>query len=177
LLARWNCRVNLVSRKEGMDGILSHILQSLAAHSLLALPDSASYFDLGTGGGFPGIPLAVIMPSASFVLCDSIGKKIRAVEDMTSALGLSNVRCLHARAEDAGTRPEHQGAYDIVLSRAVAALNEVARLCLPLLRREGPRPQIAWKGGDISRELNGLKRLQKVESAAGTALALEWGAE
>ncbi|MDH7516239.1 MAG: 16S rRNA (guanine(527)-N(7))-methyltransferase RsmG [Bacteroidota bacterium] len=152
MLLEWNRLVNLVSRKDEHAVVEKHMFHSLVVRALVDFPCDAGVFDLGTGGGLPGLPLAVVMPRAYFVLCDASAKKIRAVQAMADALGLGNVRCLAMRAEDAGRDPLHAGRYDIVLARAAAHLEKLIRWSRPLLRAEGGR-LIAWKGGDLAAEM------------------------
>ena len=122
LWSEWNTKINVVSRKDIDCRFEHHILHSLAIaeyldrFGLYSPPSSSSVLDVGCGGGFPGIPLAIVMPDAGFTLCDSIGKKIRVAQAVADGLGLGNVRCVNARAE---TLPEK---YDWVVSRAVTGL-------------------------------------------------------
>ena len=121
----WNAKINVISRKD-IDSVYDHhVLHSLAiARYLLTVPglweefSSATVLDLGTGGGFPGIPLAILFPSAQFVLCDSVGKKTIVASAVASALGLENVTVVNARAESLGQK------FDFVVSRAVASLQD-----------------------------------------------------
>jgi len=105
-LVEWNSKINLISRKNPDALWRDHILHSLAAATFVNFPPSARYLDLGSGGGLPGIPLAIVFPEAEFVLLDSIAKKINAVSDIVAALALPNVSCICARAEDAAKNPD-----------------------------------------------------------------------
>ena len=130
LLRSWNERINLISRKDTQALLFHHIGHSLALlryHSLVA---PSLVLDLGTGGGFPGIPLAIACPEVEFHLVDSIAKKVRAVDDMVSQLELRNVRVLHARAEELTTQ-----TYDCVVTRGVATLMQLWMWSYPLLKR------------------------------------------
>jgi len=118
LYTYWNERINLISRKDIDNLYPHHILHSLALAKVMPLKEGATILDVGTGGGFPGIPLAIFFPEASFHLVDSIGKKIKVVEAVVQSLGLKNVTYEQIRAEELKTK------YDFVVSRAVAALPE-----------------------------------------------------
>jgi 16S rRNA (guanine527-N7)-methyltransferase len=114
----WNERINVISRKDIDNLYLHHVLHSLALAKVMPLKEGASILDVGTGGGFPGIPLAIFFPEVSFHLIDSIGKKIKVVEAVSSSLGLPNVKFEQIRAEQLKTK------YDFVVSRAVTTLPE-----------------------------------------------------
>ena len=120
LWAEWNAKINVVSRKDIENLYEHHVLHSLAIAEYLdrrmggePLPEGTEILDLGTGGGFPGIPLAIVMPQVRFTLCDSIGKKVRVAQAVCDGLGLENVRCVNCRAESLGEK------FDYVVSRAV----------------------------------------------------------
>lgn len=161
MLRDWNTRVNLVSRKDEDAIWRSHVLHSLAALTLPELPPEGRFLDIGTGGGFPGLPLAIMLPRASFTLCDSIGKKIRAVEDMAAQLGLERVRCVHSRVEDLPGAHGGEGV-DVVLARAVTRLDTLAGYARPLLDWRGPRLLLVWKGGDITAETEAARQVSGV---------------
>ena len=144
----WNSRINVISRKD-MDGLYSHhVLHSLAIAVYMkrngGFPAGSSVLDLGTGGGFPGIPLAILHPELSFTLCDSIGKKIKVASGVSEALGLGNVECVNARAESLGRK------FDWVVSRAVTSLDNF----LPWVKGSYNRGILYLKGGDISAEID-----------------------
>lgn len=128
LVRGWNERVNLVSRKDVEQLEEHHLVHSLTAARVLRPAAGARLVDLGTGGGFPGLPLAIVFPEAEFTLVDSIAKKARAVTDIAAALGLANVRVLTERAEKVRAR------FDFVLGRAVAPLPEFLRWAAPRVR-------------------------------------------
>ena len=154
LYREWNGRINVVSRKD-IDNIYAHhILHSLAIARYLELHypdgvlDGASVLDLGTGGGFPGIPLAVEYPEAKFTLCDSIGKKVRVAAAVAEGLGLKNVECVNARAEAMGRN------FDWVVTRAVASLEDL----YPWVKGRFNRSILCLKGGDVRQETAVLER-------------------
>ena len=150
LYREWNAQINVISRKD-IDGLYDHhVLHSLAiARYLQTVPglyeefSSATVMDLGTGGGFPGIPLAILFPSARFVLCDSVGKKTIVANSVASSLGLKNVEVVNARAE---TLPQ---TFDFVVSRAVASLVDF----FPWVKGKYRRGILYLKGGDVVPEI------------------------
>jgi 16S rRNA (guanine527-N7)-methyltransferase len=127
----WNEKINVISRKD-IDGLYEkHVLHSLSIAAVFELPAGAEILDLGTGGGFPGIPLAILFPEVKFHLADSIAKKLKVVEAVVTAIGLSNVTIQHTRAEEIKNKK-----FDFVVSRAVAPLGELWKWSKPLLKRE-----------------------------------------
>lgn len=168
LYAEWNSKINVVSRKD-MDELLSHhVLHSLAVAAYTPL--EGSVLDLGTGGGFPGIPLAIMFPQTRFTLCDSIGKKTKVASAVAGALGLENVTVVNARAE---SLPE---TFDWVVSRAVTSLDNL----LPWVSGKYRKAVICLKGGDICGEISeamARRRLKKDQVSVwpvGNWLPDEW---
>lgn len=160
LYREWNERINVVSRKD-IDALYEHhILHSLAIAEYVNrfYPggfDGAEILDLGTGGGFPGIPLATEFPAAHFTLCDSIGKKIKVAQAVADGLGLRNVTCVNARAESL------VGPFDWVVSRAVTSLDNF----YPWVKGKFRRSILYLKGGDINTEISDLTRKCRVDPA------------
>ena len=143
LYREWNARINVISRKD-MDNLLTHhILHSLAIAKVVSFPAGSTVLDVGTGGGFPGIPLAVLFPEARFTLCDSIGKKVKVAQTVTDGLELSNVRCVQARAESL------PGCFDYVVSRAVTDLSTF----YPWVKGKYSKAICYLKGGDLDAEI------------------------
>jgi len=146
----WNAKINVISRKD-IDGLYDHhVLHSLAiARYLLTQPEllekfrTAEVLDLGTGGGFPGIPLAILFPEARFVLCDSVGKKTIVAQAVATSLGLSNVQVVHARAESLGR------SFGFIVSRAVASLTDF----YPWVKGRFTEGILYLKGGDVVEEI------------------------
>ncbi len=152
LYREWNAKINVVSRKD-IDALYEkHVLHSLAIAAACNFNDGAEVVDIGTGGGFPGIPLAIFFPEVRFTLVDSIGKKITVVKEVAAGIGLKNVEAIHARAED--LRPRK---FDFAVSRAVAPLGTLWSWVAPLLRvgkasEEYRNGLICLKGGDLAQE-------------------------
>lgn len=156
LYREWNAKVNLISRQDIENLEVRHILHSLAVAKAFAFKPGAKVLDLGTGGGFPGIPLAILLPEVQFTLIDGTGKKITVVQAIIQALGLTNATALHVRAEELKMR----GMFDFVVTRAVAPLDKLVVWSQSLLRNKHehayPNGIIALKGGDLKPELSAL---------------------
>jgi len=154
LYEEWNAQINVISRKDLDQLYTRHVLHSLAIHKFLQFAPGSRILDIGTGGGFPGIPLAILNPEVNFVLVDSIGKKIKVVQEVSQALGLTNVTAIHERAE------KIKGPFDFVVSRAVAELKTLLQWSHGKLAKKQinalPNGLICLKGGDLTLELKGL---------------------
>lgn len=155
LYAEWNEKINVISRKD-MDHLIErHVLHSLAIAKYLPLKSGWWVADLGTGGGFPGIPLAIMFPDVKFHLIDSVGKKIKVVEAISKELQLKNVKSVWGRVEQQPLK------VNLVVTRAVAPLRQLVEWSAPLLKTQS-RGIIALKGGDLDAELQGFKKKTKV---------------
>jgi 16S rRNA (guanine527-N7)-methyltransferase len=152
LYSHWNAKINVISRK-GIDSLyIKHILHSLAIAAAFPIKPGSDVIDIGTGGGFPGIPLAIFFPNTHFHLVDSIGKKIKVAEAVSQAAGLTNITTRHGRAEEIKDRK-----FDLAVSRAVAPLKELWTWARPLLRKPAPGAPsglICLKGGDLAAEIS-----------------------
>jgi len=151
----WNSKVNLISRRDIENLFTNHILHSLSIVNIIEFESSTSVLDVGTGGGFPGIPLAIFFPNVKFTLLDSIGKKIKVVESVSKDLSLSNVTAINDRVEN------HFEKYDFILSRAVAKMEKFYSLVNKNFNsksiNEIPNGIISLKGGDLKDELKDFK--------------------
>ena len=155
LYREWNARINVISRKD-MDNLRTHhILHSLSIARLIDFPAGSTILDVGTGGGFPGIPLAVLFPQCRFTLCDSIGKKIKVAQAVADGLQLSNVECVNARAEAL------PGRYDYVVSRAVTDLSSF----WPWIRGRFTKAVFYLKGGDLDAEMAACAKRWHIDPA------------
>ncbi len=151
LYREWNAKINVISRKDIDSLYEKHVLHSLAIAAAFSFNPGMDVIDIGTGGGFPGIPLAIFFPATRFHLVDSIGKKIKVVEAVSAGIGLTNITTRHCRAEEIKDRK-----FDLAVSRAVAPLKELWTWARPLLRKPAPGAPsglICLKGGDLSAEI------------------------
>ena len=157
LYEEWNAKINVISRKDIANLYERHVLHSLTIARFVRFQNGAKVLDLGTGGGFPGIPLAIMFPETQFTLIDGTGKKIRVVQEVVNALDLTNVEARQVRAEEL-----KKMKFDFVVSRAVAAIDQLMLWSLRLLsttdRHAIPNGLIALKGGKIQTELKSLPR-------------------
>ncbi len=147
-----NSKINVISRKDIDHLFERHILHSLAIYKLMEFLPGTTILDLGTGGGFPGIPLAIVNASSTFTLIDGTRKKIGVVQEVVDNLALSNVTALHTRAE------YHEGDYQYIVSRAVGSTEKLITWSRHLISREEPAGWIFLKGGDLREELKGLPK-------------------
>ncbi|RHO74617.1 16S rRNA (guanine(527)-N(7))-methyltransferase RsmG [Parabacteroides sp. AF48-14] len=151
LYADWNAKINVISRKDIENLYLHHVLHSLGLTKMLRFKDGSTVMDIGTGGGFPGIPLAILMPDVQFHLVDSIGKKIKVGQAVAEAIGLKNVTFRHCRAE------EEKGLFDFVVSRAVMPLADLVKIARKNIKKEQqnalPNGLICLKGGELQHEI------------------------
>ncbi len=153
LYTDWNNKINVISRKDMDNFYEHHVLHSLSIACLFPLPDDYDVMDLGSGGGFPGLPLAIFFPNVKFCLVDSIKKKLTVVDEISAAIGLTNVSTQHKRAEQIQDKK-----YDVVLSRAVAPLKDLCRWSKHLIKSSQTKGEtlhglICLKGGDLNKEI------------------------
>ncbi len=154
LYADWNSKINVISRKDMENFYEHHVLHSLAIATNFEFAKGMQVMDLGCGGGFPGIPLAIMFPETNFHLVDSINKKLKVVAEIASAIGLQNLTTQHSRAEEIKNRK-----FDVVVSRAVAPLKDLWHWSKPLIQKRKndtsqlPNGLICLKGGDLTTEI------------------------
>ena len=156
----WNSKINVISRKDIDNLYEHHVLHSLAIAKFLPFQPGTTILDVGTGGGFPGIPLAILFPECRFMLIDSIGKKIKVASEVAQSLGLTNVVCKQERAE------EEKQKFDFVVSRAVMPLPDLVKLVRKNIsskqRNAVPNGIIVLKGGDLKEELAPFQKTAEV---------------
>jgi 16S rRNA (guanine527-N7)-methyltransferase len=156
MLIDWNSRINLTAITD-MDGIVKkHFIDSLKIFEFSKLKNARKVIDVGTGAGFPGIPMKIVNDQFEMTLLDSLNKRIEYLKEVCKELELRNINFVHARAEDGAKMPEHREKYDIAVSRAVANMAVLSELCLPFVRQGGYF--IALKGPGVETELNESKK-------------------
>ncbi len=157
----WNLKINVVSRKDIDELYLRHVLHSLGIAKVQGFKPGSRILDVGTGGGFPGIPLAILFPESTFHLVDSIGKKIKVVDEVSEGLGLTNVTSFNQRVE------ELSGNYDFIVSRAVAVMPTFVRWVKGKIAKESQHERrngiLYLKGGDLSEELKDYRTAEIFE--------------
>ncbi len=153
----WNAKINVISRKDIQNLYEHHVLHSLGIAKVVNFKDGTTVMDLGTGGGFPGIPLAILFPNVQFHLVDSIGKKVKVANEVATAIGLKNVKFSHARAE------EIKEQYDFVVTRAVMPMVDLMKVARKNIKKEQhnavPNGIIALKGGELAGEIASMKNI------------------
>lgn len=152
LYKEWNARINVISRKDIDSIYLHHVLHSLSIAAIADFQPGTRIIDIGCGGGFPGVPLAIFFPEVTFYLVDSIAKKLKVVEAVCEGAGIKNITTQHTRAEDITNKK-----FDYAVSRAVAPLKELWKWSSPLLKKDHtqspPSGLICLKGGDLAQEI------------------------
>ncbi|MBR4409051.1 MAG: 16S rRNA (guanine(527)-N(7))-methyltransferase RsmG [Bacteroidales bacterium] len=158
-----NEHINLTAVRDRDEAIVKHVLDSLAICDLPEYKSAKTIIDVGTGAGFPGALLAIVSPEKDFTLLDSTLKRLRVIDEFADTLGISNLKTVHARAEEINRKPEYSGAFDLCVSRAVADLDTLSKWCLPFVRKGGNF--IAYKGENYAEELERAgKTLRKLGS-------------
>jgi 16S rRNA (guanine527-N7)-methyltransferase len=156
----WNAKINVISRKDIDNLYEHHVLHSLAIAMAMRFKDGSKILDFGTGGGFPGIPLAILFPQCQFKLIDGTGKKILVANEVAKAIGLKNVVAEHLRGED------EKGKYDFIVSRAVMPIPDLMKICKKNIcktqQNAMPNGIICLKGGNLEEELKPFKKIAEV---------------
>ncbi|MDQ6814577.1 MAG: 16S rRNA (guanine(527)-N(7))-methyltransferase RsmG [Bacteroidota bacterium] len=149
----WNSKINIISRKDIESLYLKHVLHSLAIAATIDFEPGTQVIDIGTGGGFPGVPLAIFFPEVQFHLVDSIAKKLKVINEVSRAIGLNNITTQHARAEEIKNRQ-----FDFAVSRAVAPIKDLWKWAYPLIKKGNkqalPNGLMGLKGGDLVQEIS-----------------------
>ena len=157
LLLEWNEKINLTAIVEPKEVILKHFIDSLTINKYLK--ENSTLADVGTGAGFPGIPLAIVLDNAEFVLMDSLNKRINFLNEVTKMCELKNVSAIHARAEELGRDVQYREKFDICVSRAVANMSTLLEYCIPFVKVDGVF--VSYKSGDIKEEIVAADNAQK----------------
>jgi len=160
ILLEWNQKMNLTAIDEEKEVMIKHFLDSLSCIQTKYLKNEGSMIDVGTGAGFPGIPLRIVLPNIKLTLLDSLKKRIGFLEEVCRETSLNNVEFVHGRAEDFGQSKDHREKYDYAVSRAVAALNVLVEYCLPYVKVGGYF--ICQKGPGLMEELPQAKKAIRI---------------
>ncbi len=160
LLVEWNKVMNLTGITEYDEVILKHYIDSLAINTAIDMSKVEKLIDIGTGAGFPGLPLKIAYPHINVDLLDSLNKRIKFLKEVITSLGLENINAMHGRAEDYAKQPKHREQYDMCVSRAVANLATLSEYCLPYVKVGGYF--VAFKAGNVEEELNASKNAIKI---------------
>lgn len=157
----WNSKINVISRKDIDNLYIHHVLHSLGIAKVINFTAGSRILDVGTGGGFPGIPLAILYPDSEFLLVDSIGKKIRVATEVSNAIGLKNINFRHCRAE------EEKGQFDFIVSRAVMPLSDLIKIIRKNVSHDQKNPLpnglICLKGGELQAEVLPFKKYAEID--------------
>ncbi|MBE6014770.1 MAG: 16S rRNA (guanine(527)-N(7))-methyltransferase RsmG [Lachnospiraceae bacterium] len=160
LLVDWNSRMNLTSITEYGEVIKKHFVDSVSLISFYDFSKVESIIDVGTGAGFPGIPLKIMLPDISVLLLDSLNKRVNFLNHVIENISLENINAIHSRAEDAGLDPTYRERYDLCVSRAVANLSTLSEYCLPFVKVGGNF--VSYKSADIKDELDSASKALSV---------------
>lgn len=151
LLIEWNEKMNLTAITDYDEVVVKHFLDSVSLVKIYDMSKPVKILDMGTGAGFPGIPLKILFPNMEFVLMDSLNKRITFLQEVIRQLGLKNITAIHARAEEYARKPEYREQFDLCVSRAVARLSTLTEFCLPFVKKGGSF--IPYKSGRLKEEL------------------------
>ena len=156
LLIEWNKVMNLTGITDYDEVILKHFIDSLMLSEICDMSNVSAMIDVGTGAGFPGIPIKIVYPHINAILLDSLNKRLKFLNTVIEELGLESVQTLHGRAEDYARKTEYRESFDLCVSRAVANLSTLSEYCLPFVKKDGTF--ISYKGGDSDQEVKQAER-------------------
>ena len=161
ILVEWNKVMNLTGITEYQEVVEKHFLDSLSIVKVMDMDQAERVIDIGTGAGFPGIPLKIAFPKLDIVLLDSLNKRIRFLDHVIEELGLEGIRTIHGRAEDYARDGKYRERFDLCVSRAVANLSSLSEYCLPYVKVGGRF--VSYKSGDIEEEVNDASKKERIE--------------
>lgn len=159
-ILQWNQFINLTAIRDPEEFTVKHFIDSSACFTLPEYSEAENIIDMGTGAGFPGVPLAILSPEKNFILADSLAKRLKIIDELCFSIGIKNVKTVHLRAEDMGRNKQHREKYDLCVSRAVANLSTLSEYCLPLVKTGGY--MAAYKGATGSDELDEAQKAIKI---------------
>ena len=168
LLVEWNEKINLTAITEPKDVAIKHMIDSITAYDEALFKDGTTVIDVGTGAGFPGLPLKIFCPEIKLTLMDSLNKRIKFLQTVVEELGLKDVECVHARAEEGARNKKYRESFDIAVSRAVARLPILCEYCLPFVKKGGHF--IALKGMQFNEEAEEAAKAIKVMGGSKTEI-------
>ncbi len=168
LLVEWNEKINLTAITEPKEVAIKHMIDSITAYDEALFKDGATVIDVGTGAGFPGLPLKIFCPEIKLTLMDSLNKRIKFLQTVVEELGLKDVECVHARAEEGARNKKYRESFDLAVSRAVARLPILCEYCLPFVRKGGHF--IALKGMQFQEEAEEAAKAIKVMGGSKTEI-------
>ena len=152
----WNEKVNLTNITDPEEFVIKHFIDSIICIDYPEFEEAGKIIDVGTGGGFPGVPLAIAAPDKEFILMDSLNKRLKIIDELCGQIGIGNVTTVHARAEELAKNKAHREQYDLCVSRAVANMATLAEYCLPFIKVGGCL--MAYKGPDAEREVEEARK-------------------
>lgn len=159
-ILQWNEKINLTAIKDRDEFVIKHFVDSLLCCNFPEYINGESVVDMGTGAGFPGVPLAIVSPEKEFVLADSLKKRLKVIDELTASMGIDNVVTVHGRAEELAKNKAYREKFDVCVSRAVANMTVLAEYCLPFIRVGGYL--LAYKGPDAEKESEDAKKALKI---------------
>lgn len=159
-ILEWNKKINLTAITDREEFISKHFVDSVLSYNFRDYIDADSIIDIGTGAGFPGIPLAIVSPDKKFVLADSLNKRLKVINELASKIGIDNIETVHGRAEELARNKKYREAFDLCISRAVANLAVLCEYCLPFIKVGGHL--LAYKGPDAEEEVKMAEKAIKI---------------